>query len=144
MRRSTQTLRIRAVLFAVVGSLLAAVTLAAEPVQPSSPAKVATMTQEQLVQHQAQHADHLFVLDVRTPEEFAAGHVPGAVNVPHDRLASRLAEVPKDKDVVLYCRSGRRSGLAAGVLAAHGYTRVSQLEGDMQAWVQRGRPVEKP
>ena len=51
-------------------------------------------------------ATRLFVLDVRTPEEFAAGHVPGAVNVPHDQLASRLAEVPKDKDVVLYCQSG--------------------------------------
>jgi hydroxyacylglutathione hydrolase len=102
------------------------------------------MTQEQLVQHQTQHADHLFVLDVRTPQEFAAGHVPGAVNVPHDELPSRLAEVPRDKDVVLYCRSGRRSALAADVLAANGYTRVSHLEGDMNAWVERGRPIEKP
>jgi len=142
MTPSTQTVKIRAVLWAVSGSLLAAVTLAAEPVAPPPPAEVATMTQEQLVEHQAQHADHLLVLDVRTPQEFAAGHVPGAVNVPHDQLASRLAEVPKDKDVVLYCRSGRRSALAAGVLAANGYTRVSQLAGDMQAWVQRGRPVE--
>jgi rhodanese-related sulfurtransferase len=63
--------------------------------------------------------------------------------VPHDQLASRLAEVPKDKDVVVYCRTGRRSALAADVLAANGYERVSQLEGDMQAWVARGRPVEK-
>ena len=144
MTTSPQTAKLRTVLLAVVGSLLAAVTLAAEPVQPPPPAKVAMMTQEQLVQHQTQHADHLFVLDVRTPQEFAEGHVPGAVNVPHDQLASRLGEVPKDKDVVLYCRSGRRSALAAGVLAANGYTRVSQLEGDMQAWIQRGRPVETP
>jgi phage shock protein E len=102
------------------------------------------MTQEQLLEHQAKHADHLFVLDVRTPAEYAEGHVPGAVNVPHDQLASRLAEVPRDKDVVLYCRSGRRTALAADVLASHGYTRLSHLEGDMQAWVDRGRRVEKP
>jgi rhodanese-related sulfurtransferase len=144
MTTSVLTAKIRTVLLAVVGSLLAAVTLAADPVQPTPPAKVATMTQEQLVQHQTQHADHLFVLDVRTPQEFAAGHVPGAVNVPHDQLAARLGQVPKDKDVVLYCRSGRRSALAADVLAANGYTRVSHLEGDMQAWVERGRPVETP
>ena len=134
MTTSPQTAKLRTVRLAVVGSLLAAVTLAAEPVQPPPPAKVAMMTQEQLVQHQTQHADHLFVLDVRTPQEFAEGHVPGAVNVPHDQLASRLGEVPKDKDVVLYCRSGRRSTLAGDVLAANGYTRVSHLEGDMQAY----------
>jgi rhodanese-related sulfurtransferase len=63
--------------------------------------------------------------------------------VPYDQVASRLAEVPKDKDVVLYCRSGRRAGLAADVLAAQGYTRLSHLEGDMTAWVEKGRPVEK-
>ena len=85
-----------------------------------------------------------FVLDVRAPEEFVTGHVPGAVNIPYDQVAARLAEVPKDKDVVLYCRSGRRAGLAAEVLAASGYTRLKHLEGDMQAWVEKGRPVETP
>ncbi|MCE3285586.1 MAG: hypothetical protein K0R70_1842 [Steroidobacteraceae bacterium] len=144
MTTSTRTANIPTVLLAVLGSLLAGVTVAAEPVPRTAPAKTATMTQEQLVQHQTQHADHLFVLDVRTPQEFAAGHVPGALNVPHDQLASRLAEVPRDKDVVLYCRSGRRSALAADVLAANGYSRVSHLEGDMNAWVERGRPIEKP
>lgn len=101
------------------------------------------ITQEQLLQRQAQHPSHLFVLDVRTPEEFAAGHVPGAVNVPHDQIAARLAEVPKDADVVLYCRTGRRVALAAAALHANGYTRLSHLEGDMTAWVENGRPVEK-
>ena len=105
--------------------------------------KAAPMTQEQLLEHQAKHPDHLFLLDVRTPQEFAEGHVPGAVNIPHDQVASRLAEVPKDKDVVLYCRSGRRAGLAADVLAANGYKRLSHLEGDMTAWAANGRPVEK-
>jgi phage shock protein E len=85
-----------------------------------------------------------FVLDVRTAEEYVAGHVPGAVNIPHDQLASRLAEVPRDRDVVLYCRSGRRVQLAAEVLAGGGYARLEHLQGDMPAWSNQGRPVEKP
>ena len=85
-----------------------------------------------------------FVLDVRAPEEFVTGHVPGAVNIPHEQVAARLAEVPKDKEVVLYCRSGRRAGMAAEVLAANGYTRLAHLEGDMPAWIEKGRPVATP
>ena len=85
-----------------------------------------------------------FVLDVRTPEEFVSGHVPGAVNIPYDQVAARLAEVPKDKDVVLYCRSGRRAGLAGEVLTSNGYTRLQHLEGDIVAWQEKQRPTEVP
>ena len=85
-----------------------------------------------------------FVLDVRAPEEFVTGHVPGAVNIPHEQVAARLAEVPKDKEVVLYCRSGRRAAMAAEVLAANGYSGLKHLEGDMPAWIAQGRPVETP
>jgi rhodanese-related sulfurtransferase len=92
----------------------------------------------------AKSGEQAFVLDVRAPEEFVTGHVPGAVNIPYDQVAARLAEVPKDKDVVLYCRSGRRAGMAAEALAANGYTRLKHLEGDMTAWIERGRPVETP
>jgi phage shock protein E len=137
--------------FAVAGESTAtpaaAATSAAKPAAPiAAPATfVATpMSQEALLEHQSKHPGHLFVLDVRTPQEYAEGHVPGAVNVPHDQLASRLAEVPKDKDVVLYCKSGRRAGIAADVLAANGYTRLSHLEGDMNAWIEKGRPIAKP
>ena len=82
----------------------------------------------------------LVVLDVRTPEEFAAGHVPGAINVPHDQLEGRLAELAplRDKDVVVYCKSGRRSALALEVLGRNGYTRLRHLEGDMPAWEAGG------
>ena len=125
------------------------IAVAGEPaVAPTTPAPAAMaaapMSQEALLEHQSMHPDQLFVLDVRTPQEYAEGHVPGAVNVPQDQLASRLAEVPKDKDVVIYCRSGRRSALAADVLAANGYSRLSHLEGDMNAWIEKGRPVAKP
>jgi phage shock protein E len=138
----------------IVGALSVAclsIATAGEPVATapaSAPAHAAAavvpMSQEALLEHQSGHPDHLFVLDVRTPQEYAEGHVPGAVNVPQDQLASRLAEVPKDKDVVLYCKSGRRAAIAADVLAANGYTRLSHLEGDMNAWLAKGRPVAKP
>jgi rhodanese-related sulfurtransferase len=85
-----------------------------------------------------------FVLDVRAPEEYVTGHVPGAVNIPHDQIAARLAEVPKDKDVVLYCRSGRRAAMAGEVLSGNGYTRLQHLEGDIVGWQEKQRPVEVP
>ena len=127
------------------------IAMAGEPaVTPTAPVPapaavvVAPLSQEALLEQQSSHPEHLLVLDVRTPQEYADGHVPGAVNVPYDQLASRLAEVPQDKDVVLYCKSGRRAGIAADVLAANGYTRLSHLEGDMNAWLEKGRPVAKP
>jgi rhodanese-related sulfurtransferase len=131
--------------FAVAGEPAATPAQAASSPAAADATFVATpISQEALLEHQSKHPAHLFVLDVRTPQEYADGHVPGAVNVPHDQLASRLAEVPKDKDVVLYCKSGRRAGMAADVLAANGYTRLSHLEGDMNAWVEKGRPIAKP
>jgi len=148
--RLKNTLGARAMAVCLAACIAPATVYAAEP-SPAQPATAAaataplpTMSQDQLLQHQEQHGDHLFVLDVRTPQEFAEGHVPGAVNISHDQLAARLADVPKDKDVVLYCRSGRRAGMAADVLRANGYTRLSHLEGDMQAWVANGRPVARP
>jgi len=127
------------------GTVLAGEPAPAQPaVAPAATAPVPAMSQEALLQHQQMHGDHLYVLDVRTPDEYAAGHVPGAVNISHEQLAARLAEVPRDKDVVLYCRSGKRAGMAADVLRANGYTRLSHLEGDMLAWSANGRPIEKP
>lgn len=74
------------------------------------------------------------LLDVRTPGEFASGHLPGAVNIPVDELPRRVAEVgPKERAVVVYCRSGARSGRAASVLRAEGYARVEDI-GAMSRW----------
>ncbi len=105
-------------------------------------ASLPLISPQALLERQAKRDPSLFVLDVRTPQEYAAGHVPGAINVPYDQVASHLAEIPKDKDVVLYCRSGRRTGLAAEVLEANGYTKLGHLQGDMEAWLKAGRPVE--
>lgn len=64
------------------------------------------------------------IVDVRTPAEFAAGHVAGARSIPVDELAGRLAEIPTDRMVVVYCASGGRSARAAGVLRGAGRTVV--------------------
>lgn len=103
------------------------------------------MSQQALVERLAAADAHaLVVLDVRTAGEYDAGRVPGALNIPHDQLADRLAELGADRDreVVVYCRSGRRADIALGVLRAAGFTRVSHLEGDYLGWSAAGRPVE--
>jgi len=66
------------------------------------------------------------LMDVRTPQEFAAGHLPNAVNIPFEKVAAELArrKVAKDTPVVLYCRSGRRSGIAEAALAEAGYRKL--------------------
>ncbi|QSX35970.1 rhodanese-like domain-containing protein [Shewanella sedimentimangrovi] len=63
------------------------------------------------------------VVDVRTAEEYAAGHLEGAINIPFERIAAEFAKrgIAKDAEVVLYCRSGRRSGIAQDSLMAEGY-----------------------
>ncbi|MBW2387045.1 MAG: rhodanese-like domain-containing protein [Deltaproteobacteria bacterium] len=84
------------------------------------------------------------ILDVRTAAEFASGHVPGAVNIPHDQLAARLSEVEsfRSAPVVVYCKSGRRAGMATSVLADAGFSKLHHLTGDMNAWSQQGLPTE--
>ena len=85
-----------------------------------------------------------FVLDVRTREEFASGHIPGAVNIPHDELPGRMDElgIPRSDEVVVNCRSGRRAAAAERALVAAGFTNVRDLEGHMQAWQRAGYPTE--
>ncbi len=91
---------------------------------------------EAATDHRALVAQGAPLIDVRTPAEFAAGHVEGAVNIPVDEVGRRLTEVASlagtDKSVVVYCKSGRRSAAAAETLRAEGY-RVIDI-GPMSAW----------
>jgi rhodanese-related sulfurtransferase len=85
----------------------------------------------------------LLVLDVRTPAEYAAGHVPGAVNIPNAELGARIAELDgeRERDIVVYCRTGVRSGQALEVLGKAGFTRLFHLKGDYTRWSEEKRPV---
>ncbi len=79
-------------------------------------------------------ADGGHLLDVRTTSEFAAGHIPGATNISVAQLGKRLDELPaKDRPLVVYCRSGARSGRAQRILRKAGFTSVKNL-GAMSNW----------
>ena len=87
----------------------------------------------------------MVILDVRTPEEFAAGHIPGAINIPYTHLPVRLSEVADaaDKDIVLYCAVGVRAEQGAERLRENGFSKLLHLDGDMKAWQAQKRPLEK-
>lgn len=84
------------------------------------------------------------VIDVRSRNEWTAGHVPGAVNIPLGYLPDRQAEVPRDRPVAVYCQSGGRSAIAASVLRALGFDRVVDVRGGFAAWRSQGYPVAQP
>lgn len=78
--------------------------------------------------------DGALLVDVRTPREFAAGHLEGALNIPLQELAERMAEVgPRERPVVVYCQTGSRSEVATELLRQAGYQTVYDL-GRMRAW----------
>ncbi len=85
------------------------------------------------------------IFDVRTPDEYAAGHVPGAINLPHTEVAARAEEFAayKGREVVVYCGSGMRAASAASDLKAAGFARVLDLEGHMQGWQAGGYPLDE-
>jgi phage shock protein E len=83
------------------------------------------------------------LFDVREQAEYDAGHIPGVKLIPLGQVPARMAEIPKDKAVILTCRSGNRSGQAADFLRQQGYTNVHNMEGGIVAWQQAGLPVEK-
>ena len=82
------------------------------------------------------------VIDVRTPDEYASGHIPGAVNIPFDQVAQRIGELETPQGVVLYCMIGPRARKGESALLAAGYEKVFHLEGGLAAWQAAGLPVE--
>jgi rhodanese-related sulfurtransferase len=82
-----------------------------------------------------------FLLDVREPDEWAAGHAPDAHHVPMMEVPARLAEVPADGDVVVVCRSGVRSAQVVSFLMGNGRDNVRNLDGGMHSWTAAGREL---
>lgn len=120
--------------------LAAMLALLAAPPAPAGDA--ATMAPQALAERLAWSDRSLVVLDVRSAEEFAEGHVPGARNVPHTEITARIAELgdARERDVVVYCRSGRRAELALEELRKAGFTRLFHLDGDWLRWSSEQRP----
>jgi rhodanese-related sulfurtransferase len=88
----------------------------------------------------AEVAEDAYLLDVREDDEWQAGHIPGAVHVPMSGLLARLAEVPKDRDVVVVCKVGGRSAQVTAYLVQQGWPNVRNLDGGVVEWVGAGRP----
>lgn len=82
-----------------------------------------------------------FVLDVREPDEWAAGHIEGATLIPLGQLTSRAGEVPADRVVVVVCRSGSRSAEGRDILRAAGLERATSMAGGINDWIAAGLPV---
>lgn len=85
----------------------------------------------------------VLLIDVREQAEYDAGHIPGITLIPMGEIGNRLAEIPKDKTVVVSCQSGRRSSQVASFLKEQGYTNIHDLQGGFSAWQQAGLPVEQ-
>lgn len=74
------------------------------------------------------------VVDVRTPDEWATGHIEGSINLPLTQLQQRIDEVPRDRRIAVHCAGGYRSSIAASVLKQHGMTDLIELAGGIAAW----------
>ncbi len=99
-----------------------------------SPVEAASMLKEQ---------KELQLIDVRTPSEHESGHLARAKLIPLQELESRLHEIDKSKPILLYCRSGNRSGSALKILQGKDYTQAKHMDGGINAWQAAGLPVTK-
>jgi len=88
----------------------------------------------------AQVPDGAFLLDVREPEEWQAGHIPGALHIPLGELNVRHQEIAQDRELYVICRSGNRSAYAAEALAGAGWDARNVSDG-MVGWQAAGRPM---
>jgi rhodanese-related sulfurtransferase len=81
------------------------------------------------------------IVDVREPSEYAGARIPGAVSIPQADLATRLDEIPRDRDLLVVCASGMRSLRSAQFLHAIGYQQVTNLDGGTNGWLAAQRPA---
>lgn len=95
---------------------------------------------EYVTQHR--HTDH-YLIDVREEDEYADGHLPGAVNIPLSEFELRYREIRADKPIVLVCARGGRSAQAAEYLAYQGYSNLYNLDGGTLGYMQAGHPIER-
>lgn len=100
------------------------------------------------VVHGLLRSPDVMLIDVREPDEYAQGHLPGAISIPRGLLEFRISGEPalqhEDRTVILYCKTGGRAALAALVLRRMGFGRVVSVTGGYEGWVAVGLPVEQP
>jgi len=99
-----------------------------------SPTQAATLIKER---------KNLQLIDVRTPGEYADGHLAGAKLIPLQEIAQRISEIDKKKPVLLYCRTGHRSGSALKILQGQGFPEAKHIAGGINAWQAAGLPITR-
>lgn len=129
------------------GMLLVAVLALTRPDQTAQPpqnqARVNALPGEVPVVEAVQmRIEGAFILDVREQHEWDEYHIPYATLIPLGELKERLNEVPRDRDIVVVCRSGNRSATARDILLEAGFTRVTSMAGGMQDWQAQGFAIE--
>ena len=82
-----------------------------------------------------------FILDVREPSEWVSFHIPGATLIPLGELPARLSEVPKDREIVVVCRSGNRSQTGRDILIEAGFAKATSMAGGVNDWQAQGLPI---
>jgi rhodanese-related sulfurtransferase len=106
------------------------------------PTVAASLPTEITVDQAAQKRDQgAFILDVREPSEWTSFHIPGATLIPLGDLPNRLTEVPKDREVVVVCRTGHRSAQGRDILLKAGFTKVTSMAGGVTQWQTQGLPI---
>jgi phage shock protein E len=130
---------------AVVEAAGEAVTEAAAQQAQIEPLDLAALPRDLDVQTTASLAERpdVLILDVREQDEWDAGHIPGALLIPMSEIQGRLSEVPKDKTVIVQCRSGNRSSQVTDYLQQQGFTNIRNMAGGLNAWQAAGLPVEQ-
>lgn len=87
-------------------------------------------------------SNQALLIDVRTPAEYYQGYIPGANLIPLNQLPYVVNQLPRDKTLLLYCRSGHRSGNACEYLSRLGFRNVAHIHGGIISWIRQGLPVE--
>ena len=122
---------------------LVVVTLVGCSTNQSAPTAVPTSYPAEIsvAQASAKREAGVFFLDVREPDEWKQGHIPGSTLIPLGELEKRVNEAPRDKEIVVVCRSGTRSKAGRNLLITAGFTQVASMQGGLNAWKAAGYPT---
>ena len=137
-RKAPNLLIIGLGLLLLVALAAAAVLVMNRPAPFTAGAPAALPDEISVVQASELRSQGAFILDVRTPEEWAEHHIPGSTLIPVDELEARVDEVPRDQQVVVVCRSGNRSAVGRDILKNANFGQVTSMAGGLNVWKADG------
>lgn len=124
-----------------IAGILVVIIVAIVIFRPSTGSNTAMPLEISVQEAYNKYQQGTFVLDVRTPEEWTEFHAPNTTLIPLDELESRLDELPRDREIVVVCRSGNRSQQGRDILLGAGFEQVTSMAGGLNEWRSSGYPV---